>query len=302
MTRSPIFIMGHQLHPASSDDAVTWIQRRCADGGQPMSIVHTLNVDHVAIGRRNRAFRTFMSQADLTLADGAPLAAAASVAGFGRWSRVTGQDLFDALAKDTRTTIPTYLLGSTARVNRAAFEKLQTAEFPGFAGVGRRAPSPEELDDRRYNDDLIAEINQSGAALVVVTLGRHVVQSLEAPPYGSGVRRRGGGVDHVGHRSEERGALVLAAGVDRDHRRPRVEALLSQALQHAREPARTVVTDDEHGHLGGGQDGGGHQRTLERAGWGGKSPGTETRPEKAAGPRSSSTGVSLLWCACDESC
>ena len=123
---------------------------------------HCINLMH-----RDPEYRKALARADFILPDGSGLALAAKLSGYRLDENLNGTDLFPDICKEaSEKGISLYLLGGAPGVANAAASVMKT-RYPALKVVGCRngfwQPSEE--------DELIQEINRSGAGLVMIGLG-----------------------------------------------------------------------------------------------------------------------------------
>ena len=128
----------------------------------------TANLDWLVMARRDAAFRRSVLDSDLVTMDGAPVAALARLAGVPGASRVAGADLFDAL-RAGETPLRVFFLGGREGAAERAVRALG-AEGGGLVPVGHRNPGYGDVA-AMSGADTIGAINDSGADLLVVSLG-----------------------------------------------------------------------------------------------------------------------------------
>jgi N-acetylglucosaminyldiphosphoundecaprenol N-acetyl-beta-D-mannosaminyltransferase len=189
--RDRVLLMGLEIDPVTEADVVAHV-RRALDRGAGGRIV-TPNVDILRQATRDAAVRADLADADLVVADGAPLVWAARLAGTPVPERVAGADLIwslsGGLAQDGRSI---YLLGGEPETeihrepateirrepqieirregaHRAAIEL--SRRYPGLRIAGHASPRygfdaiPAELDA------VCAELVEAKPDLVFVGLG-----------------------------------------------------------------------------------------------------------------------------------
>ena len=116
-------------------------------------------------------FRESLLLSDLCTADGVPVVWIARLIGVPIKERVAGSDLFDALKADhaSETPLKVFFFGGADGVAATACDALNNAKgglscagslFPGFGSI-----------EAMSRDDVIDEINSSGADFLVVSLG-----------------------------------------------------------------------------------------------------------------------------------
>lgn len=155
-------------------DALSWEEAIARISGWASSrqsrFVTLCNVHSVVTASQDESFQRVISQADLALPDGAPVAWALRREGFVNQQRLSGPDLmWRYLAHAEQTGQSIFFYGST----QSTLDKLQAriqAVFPNLKLVGLESPPYRELsaeEDQAYVD----QINQSGANVVFVGLG-----------------------------------------------------------------------------------------------------------------------------------
>jgi N-acetylglucosaminyldiphosphoundecaprenol N-acetyl-beta-D-mannosaminyltransferase len=130
----------------------------------------TVNLDFVAIARRDAEFRDTINGADLAVADGMPLVWVSRLADDPLPQRLTGVDLVDEcceLAVKTETSI--FLLGAAPGVADVAADRLRD-RFPGLRIVGVYAPPFGPLTDDE-NERILQTINAARPDFLFVALG-----------------------------------------------------------------------------------------------------------------------------------
>lgn len=136
-------------------------------------VVCLANVHMLMEAFRNPSFAEVLHNADLVTPDGKPLVLMLRRLGIKCQNQVAGMDVFlnlCDLAEQTGTKV--YFLGAT-EVILAKMKRKLDREHPILQIAGMKAiPKIETEDIVTYHDqDLIAEINQSGAGIVFVCLG-----------------------------------------------------------------------------------------------------------------------------------
>jgi N-acetylglucosaminyldiphosphoundecaprenol N-acetyl-beta-D-mannosaminyltransferase len=194
--RDRVLLVGLEVDPVTEADVVAHV-RRALERGAGGRIV-TPNVDILRQATRDAAIRADLAEADLVVADGAPLVWAAKLAGTPLPERVAGADLIwslsGGLAEDGRSV---YLLGGepagrartgSGRCDVADSEGAHRAaialtnRYPGLRIAGHASPrygfdaSPAELGT------VCAEIVEAKPDLVFVGLGfprqEHIIARL----------------------------------------------------------------------------------------------------------------------------
>lgn len=137
--------------------------------GEPR-VVLTCNVHSIVTARRDPALRAAIERADLSTADGMPVAWFLSLLRRQRQERIAGPDLMwhycgEAAGRGEKI----FLFGSTDRTLGLLTARLQR-DFPGLEVVGTIAPPWGEWS-ATLEDELIERINAAGAQVVFVGLG-----------------------------------------------------------------------------------------------------------------------------------
>lgn len=152
---------------------ITWAMAEIDDAARTrrqLSFV-TPNVNFLVRAMADDAARREILNADLSLADGAPLVAMAKLLGVPVPSRVAGSDLFDALRRRPGfgRRIKVFFFGGRDGAAEAAFKAI-SRERGGVEAVGWLNPGFGDVDSMSA-DAVIDEINAAGADFVVVALG-----------------------------------------------------------------------------------------------------------------------------------
>ena len=130
----------------------------------------TVNLDFVAISRREPAFKDTLNGADLAVADGMPLVWVSRMGEEPLPQRLTGVELVDEccqIAVDTESSI--FLLGAAPGVADVAADRLRE-RFPGLRIVGVYAPPFGPLTTE-VNERIIETINAARPDFLFVALG-----------------------------------------------------------------------------------------------------------------------------------
>lgn len=130
----------------------------------------TVNLDFVAISRREPAFRETLNGAELAVADGMPLVWVSRMGEEPLPQRLTGVELVDEccqVAVETDTSI--FLLGAGPGVADQAADRLRE-RFPGLRIVGVYAPPFAPLTEEE-NERILQTINAAQPDFLFVALG-----------------------------------------------------------------------------------------------------------------------------------
>lgn len=166
-----VHMFGLPFDPVTLEQAVSWIRSKVSgeDRESGFGLVHTVNVDHVVLARRDKRFYEVSRGAELSLADGMPLVWA------GRWlgarlpERVAGVDLVRSLGDAHGRPVGVFLLGSKPAVAERAASILDATR--GIQVNGWCSPDRGELMDPHSSARIVATINASGADVVIAALG-----------------------------------------------------------------------------------------------------------------------------------
>jgi N-acetylglucosaminyldiphosphoundecaprenol N-acetyl-beta-D-mannosaminyltransferase len=130
----------------------------------------TVNLDFVAISRRDESFRETINAADMAVADGMPLVWVSHLADEPVPERLTGVELVDEccrVAVETDTSV--FLLGAGPGVADTAANKLRE-RFPGLRIAGVYAPPFGPLTDEE-NEHILQLIHAARPDFLFVALG-----------------------------------------------------------------------------------------------------------------------------------
>lgn len=155
-------------------DALTWddaLQRIMQWGARHESrYVCICNVHSVVTTTTDIEFKVAVNNADMSTPDGAPIAWALRRLGFPTQERINGPDLMlKYLAQAERNGQKAFFYGST----ESTLAKLRVAlarQFPNLEIAGTYSP-PFRALSREEDEEIVQQINQSGANVVFVGLG-----------------------------------------------------------------------------------------------------------------------------------
>ncbi len=163
-------VLGVPIDAATVDSAVGRIDAAVASR-RPLSFV-TPNVNWLVRACREDAARAQIVDADLSLADGAPLAGMARLLGVPIRSRVAGSDVFEALRRRpgfVGRKVSVFFFGGREGSAEAAAAALD-AEASGMVAAGWLNPGFGDVEDMSAAE-VIDKINAANADFVVVALG-----------------------------------------------------------------------------------------------------------------------------------
>ncbi|MBD3880182.1 WecB/TagA/CpsF family glycosyltransferase [Phormidium tenue FACHB-886] len=135
-------------------------------------VVCVANVHMLMEAKARADFADVLAHADIVTPDGMPLVWLMNLtsAGKRRQDRVAGMDILMALCKQATTKgISLFFLGSEAAILDRMRDRLQR-DFPGLKIVGME-PLPFRPLTPEEDEAIVQKINQSGAGLVLVSLG-----------------------------------------------------------------------------------------------------------------------------------
>ena len=157
--------------PIDALDESGALQRIASWAGKGKSrTVYRCNAHSLVTARRDPAFATIIRQADMALADGAPVAWMLRRQGVKGQRRVYGPDLMWAYcAHAAAHGEAIYLFGASPGTLQALQDKLRTA-FPGLIIAGASSPPFRPLTAEE-DAAIVAAINTSGASTLWVSLG-----------------------------------------------------------------------------------------------------------------------------------
>ncbi len=163
-----VHLLGVRIRNASMAEAVHWIAD-AADGHHGPQVVCFVNPSCLNTAVVDAAYQTILREADLVLADGIGIRIAARLRGFAMRDNVNGTDLFPRLCRrSARDGLPLYFLGAADGVARAAADAM-TQRYPQLLVAG--AHHGYLADDPELESAVIADINSSGAQILLVGMG-----------------------------------------------------------------------------------------------------------------------------------
>ena len=129
--------------------------------------VVAINPEKVMAARKDSVVAEFLRRADLRVADGIGVVAAARILYGAKLERVPGVELMEAICRESgRRGVKIFLYGAKEEVNAEAAEKLKE-RYPDIVIAGRQnGYLPED-----QFDELVARVNASGADALFLALG-----------------------------------------------------------------------------------------------------------------------------------
>ncbi|WP_448172326.1 WecB/TagA/CpsF family glycosyltransferase [Rhizobacter fulvus] len=165
--RTLVCILGLPFDAVDIAQAVQRI-RDAAFGGQ-RCFVSTPNLNFAMAAQHDAAFRDSVLHSDLSLVDGMPLVWIARALGRPIRERVSGADVFEALAAHAGPPVDVFLFGGPPGAAAQACERINQ-RAGGVRCVGFDAAGFGSIE-AMSSDAQIDRINRSGAHFVVVALG-----------------------------------------------------------------------------------------------------------------------------------
>ncbi|MEM6556620.1 MAG: WecB/TagA/CpsF family glycosyltransferase [Pseudomonadota bacterium] len=163
-------IMGMPLDNVSLEEAARLVER-AVESRQRLSFV-TPNVNWMVRALKDEQAMRQIINADLSLADGAPVVWLARQLGMPLKERVAGSDLFDLLRKADPTLSPpirVFFFGGREGSAQAAHDKL-VEEQGRLVSVGWHNPGFGDVDSMT-REDIRAKINAAKPDFIIVSLG-----------------------------------------------------------------------------------------------------------------------------------
>lgn len=134
------------------------------------SYVCVANVHMLAEANRDAHFKEIVNNADIVTPDGMPLVWAIRLLYGIKQDRIAGMDMLPALLRKAEANqLPVYFYGGTPQMLQLTRASIQS-QFPSLMLAGLYSPPFRELSSQEEND-IIKEINASGARMVFVILG-----------------------------------------------------------------------------------------------------------------------------------
>lgn len=168
-TLPTIRLMGVRLHAITEAQANEHIldsldRRR---GG----VVITPNLDHLRRAVRDQSYKDMIERADLSVADGMPLVAAARLRGTPLPERVAGSDMISGLSElASKRGRSVYLLGGDEGTAEKAAGVL-TERYPALRIAGTFYPPMGFEQDAALMERMVAELRAASPDIVYVALG-----------------------------------------------------------------------------------------------------------------------------------
>jgi N-acetylglucosaminyldiphosphoundecaprenol N-acetyl-beta-D-mannosaminyltransferase len=163
-----LVILGIPFHDVTFAEAVDWCMQRIRSG-RP-GYVATVNLDFVMQSRRDPELQRILLEADLVVADGAPLIWMSGLFGPRLRERVTGSDLTPLLAEACRDNgFSIFGLGAAPGVAETALRELERRS-PGLRLAGWHSPPKADILDMNHAD-ILQRLRRAEPDLLLVAFG-----------------------------------------------------------------------------------------------------------------------------------
>lgn len=161
-------IFGIPFHDVTFDEAVAWSVRRMRSGSP--GYMATANVDFIMQAWRDPELQRILLEADLVIADGAPIVWASGLFGPKLRERVTGSDITPMLAGAcAKAGLSIFLLGGGPGVAEKAAEVL-CKRHPDLQIAGTYSPPLATVLDMDH-EDLLRRLREARPSLLLVAFG-----------------------------------------------------------------------------------------------------------------------------------
>lgn len=169
MDRNVWCICGLPFDAVNMSEAISSIHSSVQDS-KPC-FISTPNLNFLIESQKDKSFRQSVINSDLSVVDGKPLVWIAQLLKIPVYERVAGSDLVEQLieSKGNDTIIKVFFFGGEDGVGKIACEKLNVKNS-GLNCVGFLNPGFGSID-AMSSEEIIEQINQSGADFIIVSLG-----------------------------------------------------------------------------------------------------------------------------------
>lgn len=165
-------MMGLELDPLTMRQAVETVLEWTRSTEDRCRYLVTPNVDHIVLLQHHRALQAAYEQADLILADGAPVVWASHLLGRKLPDRIPGSDLTPAIfaAVPAEQTLNVYLLGAMPGVAEVAAANIER-RWPQVKVTGCYSPPLGFEKSPIENEKILAQIAAAAPDLLIVGVG-----------------------------------------------------------------------------------------------------------------------------------
>lgn len=166
--RDTINVLGTRINALSWEqllgDIVHWARAKQS------RIICLCNVHSLITAKYDAALANALQHADLKLPDGAPIAWLMRQHGWPEQQRLSGPDLMWQLMREVeKLQLPLFLMGATP-ITLSRLKRVSANAFPRLIIAGTLSPPFRRLS-RMEERDIVAQINRSGARIVLIGLG-----------------------------------------------------------------------------------------------------------------------------------
>jgi N-acetylglucosaminyldiphosphoundecaprenol N-acetyl-beta-D-mannosaminyltransferase len=165
---APAVLMGIPFHRVSFDEALAWASSKL-ESDRP-GYIATANLDFLFLAWQDPELQRILIDADLVIADGAPIVWISSLFGSRLPARVAGSDLAPTLigvCRDKKRSA--FLLGGASGVaDKAA--KVLCGRFPGLRIAGTFSPPNSPVIEMNH-EEILEQIHTSSPDLLLVAFG-----------------------------------------------------------------------------------------------------------------------------------
>ena len=165
-------MLGVELDPLTMQQAVDTVLGWTRDEQSHCRYVVTPNVDHIVLLQHHAGLQAAYEDADLILADGAPVVWASHLLGRKLPDRIPGSDLTPAIFAAVRPeqTLKVYLLGAMPSVAEVAAANIEH-RWPAVKVTGCYSPPFGFEKSAEENDKILAQIAAAEPDLLIVGVG-----------------------------------------------------------------------------------------------------------------------------------
>ncbi len=160
-------VLGLPFDAMRTKDAVRSVQ--VAAVNRARCFISTPNLNFLIACQQDELFRDTVIHSDMSVADGMPIFWVAKLLGIPLPERVSGSGLFESLSEAKDSLINIYFFGGHEGVAEMACHEVNRSSS-GLHCVGFNSPGFGSIDDMS-TDEIIGNINASGADFLVVALG-----------------------------------------------------------------------------------------------------------------------------------
>lgn len=158
-------LFGISISSSSMQESVAWVLREAFKHRK--STAHFVNADCLNHAYKNKEYRRSLRDARRVFADGSGIKLAANILEVTAGENINGTDLFPLICeRAAETNASIYLLGAKPDVAAVTAENM-ISKYPGL----RIAGTKDGYFSKEETQDVLKEINASGANIVLVAMG-----------------------------------------------------------------------------------------------------------------------------------